>query len=470
VRSKNFALRTDVAPLEAQKVLALLEEALAMLSPDLGHLNPKRLVLEEPIDVVAFDRHLDFAQIKEGGTWESWESWRVLARPKGADAQPLLSLSTGGWQLGVILGDELRLRPTVWRIVAEWLVHRLLPRPPAWLVIALAQYYETTRKVATGVIFGVRPWVFSRGVEPLEPGSAGITRPVSIQMMPTIREVWRATAEEMANPWRGKLLRIASWGLLHLLQHRSPADRQRFHEYLALLARGLSPSVAWGRVFTEAVTQELEAAFREYLVVGTERARQVPFSPPPVAPAGPPRVLSDEEIHLWWAKLRPWNGARSTQVDEDLSRAVQRRPSLPEAHYWRAFWEERRGGLDRALAELRLATAAEPREARYWNALSRILGRAGRAEEADEAVQKLEAVAAWGEHLETVAQHYANRGKIEPALAAARRAVRADAACWRCWDTLATLLERAGQTEQAQRTRNHARNLKPDGTEAVPSP
>ena len=85
-------------------------------------------------------------------------------------------------------------------------------------------------------------------------------------------------------------------------------------------------------------------------------------------------------------------------------------------------------------------------------------------------MQKLEAVASRGEHLETVAQHLADRGKIEPALAAARRSVRTDAACWSCWETLAGLLERSGQAEQAARTRKHGRNLKPDGTEAVPSP
>jgi tetratricopeptide (TPR) repeat protein len=178
--------------------------------------------------------------------------------------------------------------------------------------------------------------------------------------------------------------------------------------------------------------------------------------------------MRDAEVHLLWARIRPWGRGTDGAVARDLDEAARHDPGALEARYVRGKLYFDTGHEEDAARELDAALEARPDEPRYLYA--RLLTGARRSapdEKARELVDRLAQAARSAAELRMVAEQYALAGnRTDEALVFAERAIRADPACWLCEKTRSRVLFLGRRYDEAVRAADRGLTLVPEGEPA----
>ena len=439
VVSTHFRLRTDVEPRGARRALEEFEGALSAFETEVFK-RPVPAPAGERVDLVLFARDEDFAAVAPPGA----TGW-YLPRGHGEVGEPPAIALRGG-DLDVVR-----------RRFQHELVHRFLGArmrwAPPWLEEGLADYYSTLRVDGEALVVGELPMsrVFiTELMGHVALGGRLVENRVPISEVPHLQELLFAPHQEFHRPDREVANYAGAWALVHLLLS-SPDRAARLQALIDDLAADVAPVQAWRRRFGDVPLQALDEVYWRYLNRVEMQARLQPLSPraPPVI--GAPRPLSDAEVHLLWARLRPWSSREQiVEAGADLKAALAHGPATAEARYWMSLYHRKWRRFEEAERELRAALAERRSEPRYLHALAVLLherksGSAAApdgeraAEQLASVVSLLERLPASPEALSFVARCHAERGELEAAAAVARRAVQLGPDCWECADTLARL-------------------------------
>ncbi len=238
------------------------------------------------------------------------------------------------------------------------------------------------------------------------------------------------------------------------------------------VAHGKKLEAAWATRFDGVDPDKLEGDFREHLI-RTEsieaQAWTTPYTPRARAVPEQQRALSPAEVHVLWARLRPWDEQHLPMARTDINAARAADPTSPEIQYWSGLFLRAEGDREGAEAELSRALAQRPNDARYLLALGthyRGLERNAPKDRLDDVMHRLAKVAVAPRALDFVASYDAATGEIDEGLRFAARATKADPACYRCFSTGARLLAAKGRLDEAVDAALRALNLVPDGVRA----
>lgn len=437
-------------------------------------LPPGPMEPTERIEIVLFDRQKDYEEL--GSSVRGSQAYFTTQLAADLEPQPVL-----------VLQSELANEGLA--TFLHELSHRFLRQRyrdlPVWLNEGLAQFYSTLR-VQDGTIrvggrlrsldFTELPYVWAAWYED--------SHQIQIPAMdaPSVRDLIDADAsafyagarEEGASSKEARkhaAFYAGAWKLVQLLMHGPDVGaRTRFQSFLAALERGERAKPAFHEAFGAEGFARLEQQFHAYLMevrlgVGVT-AYRIPAAAPPEREVG----MSDAEVHLLWARLRPWNQASTRAVEQELEEAHARNPASPEAYFRRATFRLQLADFDGARRDFALALAARPDEPRYlyglllwciWKA-DRSRASGGAAPETDEVAGRLARFAKTPAQLDLIASYYASHQRTSDAFAFAERAVSLDPTCSACQDTYSVVLLQAGQLDQALAASKRALALLPE--------
>jgi tetratricopeptide (TPR) repeat protein len=477
VTSEHFVVWTDLDPAEGREALAAFEGIYTALEDTAFPSSGGR---PSPMNIVFFAREKDYYQFAPEATTALF----VPALPNDLDEVATM-LMFGG------LVEQTRL--TFQHELTHVFIRQSLGWAPPWLHEGLAEYYSTLR-VDDGFVYVGEP-LPHRGISlgpdwRIDKSGSWSRQLIPMRYVPTVRRLVRADSTAFY-AWAGGGLELGArerqaafycgaWGLVHLLLNGPAGYRRRFSGYLDALAHGEREREAWWRAFGDVPAKQLEESYRthmrwtEMLSATVHRARYEPraLSPPRV------RTMAAAEVHLLWARLRPWVPLNADVVRADLDAAGAYAPGSPDVHFWKGRFLATSGRLSEAERELRAAVAARAGAPLYLLGLAKLYR--GWVDEKTkeiryparlaETVAQLAKVATSANALDTVAAFHAEEGGRESALKGvefAVRAVRADPACFRCLDTHARLLFALGRAKDALAVQEHAMTLVPQ-TASVP--
>src|SRR5262249_23627132 len=148
-----------------------------------------------------------------------------------------------------------------------------------------------------------------------------------------------------------------SWALVHLLLS-TPGHAARLEAMIEDLAAGRAASEAWQRRFGDLPLGELDAVYWRYLNRVEMQPHDLPLNAPQLPAISAPRLLDDSEVHLLWARLRPWSSRENiVAAGLDLKQATASARPSPEAHYWMSLYHRKWRRFAAAEQELRAALA-----------------------------------------------------------------------------------------------------------------
>lgn len=291
--------------------------------------------------------------------------------------------------------------------LAHFLTHEVMPHQPRWLAEGLAVYFETLAFTPDGRALVGRPAADAvddfrnDGEFDLGKLSAWAENPTFIQ--PGART---ARLYHLAGMW------------VHYLRNEH-ADR--FMDYQARLAQRQEPAAAWADAFRGVSPEALSRGARAYAGRQKFSARRVTFQMPKVRVVETP--MSNVEVHLtraavWWRSGEALE-KRYTGAVRELDLALELDPSHREALMQRLQMEPV-GELRVALARRLLATAPEWSET--WTELAQSLP-IGHSERLAAAQRAVELNPESYKALTALAQEQLERGKLDEAIATARRSV-----------------------------------------------
>jgi tetratricopeptide (TPR) repeat protein len=424
-------LKTDVDPGSARDLLAGLEAVYGALAQALP-----RHAQDGKIEVVVFERQEDYTAL----SWPERLGAGLSTAKLDADFErhPVAVLYDDP-----IVGANL--------VFAHELTHlflgeRFLSLPP-WLEEGLAQYYSTVRVDGDRIVIG--DWL-PQSYEPFEEP-------------PPLREILSARPGELGARDERVRFYAGAWRLCHLLATREPA---RLASFLDDLGRGVSSREAFQQRFGP-YEAWLDQEYPRYPSTTLPKVRVLAYHPPPETPWAH-RVMSDAEVHLLWARIRPWGSGTEAAVTRDLDEAVHRGPAAPEARYVRGKLDFDTGHEEAAARELDAALQARPNEPRYLYArLVVSTERSTPDEGTQELVERLARAAGSAPELDMVAGRYGLAGnRADEALAFAVKAIRADPTCWRCERTRSRILFLGQRYDEAVRAADRGLALVPEGETA----
>lgn len=471
LRSKHVVLWTDRDEGDAREALVELEHTVVALH-DLAF--PQVDIDANRIVAVHFDRERDYNSFYRAGTAGTF-SWRL---PNDLTPEPAM----------IVWGTlDASARATLQHELTHMFVRASVAGLPPWLNEGLAEYYETLA-VEDGYAYIGRPmlslraWAQTRWTS--ERTGPFVTTLVPIGYVPKVVDlvemdpagfyVWTDQGRQptLDEQRKGIANYLGAYGLVHLILHDA-AYQTKYDEMMEHMAKGATAREAWTAAFADVKPDEMELAYRKHLLNKYETmVLRTPYQHQEVA-VEQDRVTDPAEVHVLWARLRPWRGdADAARADLEAARRLA--PSSPEVRYWRGVFNYRRGELDAADSDMSAAVAAKPEEPRYLHGLAIVLRERasfrGAGEDAakkeDEAMARLAKVAKTGAELNTVADHHERRGRWDDALAFSQRAVKADPACSACFSSLGEILFAKEQYQDAVRAQTIALSLLPDGVEA----
>lgn len=432
--SRHFALRTDLPRAEAREALGQFEQSYAAFE---GLVFPTARPGHDRIDFVLFASDEDF---------------RALA-PAGASGYYLSRIASGesGGAPAIVMHGELA--STTRRRFQHELTHRFLDwhlrNAPAWVEEGLAEYYSTVQLAGGRALVGVLPVkrVLATDIQIARSLTDRVVESrVQYEELPTVRGLVEADYDTFHAPARELSNYIGAWGLVHMLES-DPQLRGRFQGYVSALSSGATPEDAWQHSFGDLEGAALEQRFRSYLQRPELPADDEPFRTPPPPPPEAERRLSDAEVHLLWARVRPWDCRENiVAAGADLRRAQAAATPSPELLYWKALYDQKWRRFELAERDLARALQARPEEARYWHALAALRYHNEREEpdrplgSTEEAALHLAPLARSPWQLDFLARYYSDHGQRDAGLAYARRALEAGPGCWECADTLDRLI------------------------------
>jgi tetratricopeptide (TPR) repeat protein len=467
--SRHFVLDTDLDAAEADSTLAEFEDIHGAIE-DVAF--PSESDARAPIRIVLFAREKDYQPFGPKDT----RGYFTPQLPNDLDGVPTMVL----W--GGLVEDT---RVTFQHELTHLFVRRSLGWAPRWLNEGLAEYYETFELRDGSAVLGLP--LASIGITT---GSAwrSIRRGyrdrtyVPLGALPTVSHLLHADYDDfmaadgkerpsLDDERKQASNYLAAWGLVHML-YSVPSYKTLFNAVIDDVAHGKQLDAAWSARFDAVDPETLEADFRKHMIrtEGVEvQAWTTKYTPRPrVAPAQQ-RALSAAEVHVLWARLRPWNAEHLRAARPDLDEAIGLDPTSPEIQYWSGLFKRAEGDGEGAEAELSRALAQRPNDARYLMALGtyyRGLDRRAPSERLDDVIRRLAKVAVAPRALDFVAGYYASIGQNDDGLRFAARATKADPSCYRCYATGAHLLFATGRFNEAVDAAERAVNLLPDGVRA----
>jgi tetratricopeptide (TPR) repeat protein len=266
----------------------------------------------------------------------------------------------------------------------------------------------------------------------------------------------------------------AAWRLVHTVIFGPPPLKAAFDQYLYALSKGDEPRAAWGSALRDrGVSPDLlEAEYKK----GIERwpaVYGVNSYAPRQAPQPREQPMTEAEIRLLWARVRPWRGESLKKVGQELDAALAADPAFAPAYVlrgrWRAF--NQRSDVE-VLADLRKAVELAPDDFRTTYALASYFfdraendpgAAAAFADEEAKLVERLRDNAGSTPAWNFLAWYDAKKGAPGRGLPFARKAIDADPACFECYDTAALLLYRLGRLNEAVVAQRTAVHLTPEG-------
>jgi tetratricopeptide (TPR) repeat protein len=228
-----------------------------------------------------------------------------------------------------------------------------------------------------------------------------------------------------------------AWNLVHALLLGDRELRARFNRYLRELARGRrSPADAWAAELAPARAR-IERAYRRLLPETTRTVAAVPFSPPPTSrPFLQP--LSDADVRLLFSSVRrPSDPRQASLAAADVDSALALEPRHTDARFISAFQRLLAGDLARVRTELAAARALAPDDPRGLQ-LELMVAIVQRDDAlAAKHARALSRRAATATQHALLAAYHAATGDARAAIRFARRGIRIDPTCWRCFSALA---------------------------------
>jgi tetratricopeptide (TPR) repeat protein len=217
----------------------------------------------------------------------------------------------------------------------------------------------------------------------------------------------------------------------------------------------------------------LDADFRAHLAAPELTAYRVKYKAPRPQPL---RVdpLTDNELHLLWARLRPWEeGAKADAARAELEKVETRDPGNMNLGLLKAWWALEKDdvpGAERALSAIAPEYRGDARvlNATGWVKLLPLLEHKS-AKPADFALAlhptatKLAPVARSAAQFDLLARYQAGRGNLDEAIAYEKRAVDVDPNCVPCLSAAADMLSEKGLIGEALKVATFAYGLVAEG-------
>lgn len=468
VVSQHVILRTDRGEAEAQEALVELEHTFVALH-DIAFsqldISGSRIV------VVHFDRERDFQKFAPAATTSRFFGYT----PGDQRPEPTM----------IVWGKlDAAKRTNLQHELTHMFAHTSLGELPVWLDEGLAQYYETL-EIEEGFAYIGRPLQTKRAWPQTGFGNErrGVffTRFVPIGYVPAVPKlvamdrvafnVWddkgRQPTDEEINHRDANFL--GAFGLVHML-FQEEKYQAGFDKLMDELTKNVPPERAWQAAFGSVPVDQMETDFRQHLLNRYETmVLRTPYTFPKVE-TQLAREMAPADVHVMWARLRPWAGEDLAAAEADLEAARKLAPDSSELRLASGRLAFRKGELERAAAELDAALAKRPTDAELLTEALMVLD-ARLAKGADAAlaaargdlIARLEKAAPTGESLRFLALHAEAQGKPDAALELARRSVQTGPTCGPCFATLGKLLFGARQLDAALRATSTAMSLLPDG-------
>jgi hypothetical protein len=329
----------------------------------------------------------------------------------------------------------------------RFLDHRM-PALPPWLEEGLAEYYSTLKVESGDAVIGTLPntkilRIDIHLISSLVQGMADDR--VDLDQVPSVEKLLTADFDTFHDPAHDLAYYAGAWTFVHMMLNGPYGYAPRFNRFLDLLAAGTPPSDAWNQCFWLVPLAKLEKNFKDYVGRTEMDARAQRVSVPRAKKVERERPLTEADVHLMLARIRPWDSRESIlAAGRELAeaRALSGGQPSAELHYWSGLYASRWRHYDEAERELRQAIALEPGRARHWLALAQALSHEDRPEtetQLAEVVAHLLPLARSAQALNFIALYYTHKGQADAGLPFAKRAVAAEHGCWECMETLSVL-------------------------------
>jgi hypothetical protein len=468
VVSEHFVLHTDLDLNSAKEASSDLEATFATLSE---FAFPSQDRPKMTVEVVMFKND---------------EEYETVVDNKVSDG----AFVTGGlhdFERGSIVllkGDLRNTRHVFQHELTHFLVSYYYPQAPTWLSEGLAEYYGATEIGDEDVRLGVPPDILRNWAALLNMRQMGYRVPVD--KAPPVGDLMAMTPLEfygdvdadtssdlgLASLVSSMVRYGSAWTLVHLLQ-TDPKYKSDFGAYLASLREGERSEQSWAMSIGGFNSDTLDADFRAHLAAPELTAYRVKYKPRRPQPL---RVepLSDNELHLLWARLRPWEkGAKADAARAELDEVERRDPGNMDLGLLKAWWAveiDDLPGAERALSAVAPEHRGDARvlNATGWVKLLPLLARKG-TKFADFALAlhstatKLAPVARSAAEFDLLAHYQAGRGNLDEAIAYEKRAVGVDPNCIPCLSSAADMLSQKGRIGEALKVATLAYGLVAEG-------
>ena len=468
--SKHFVLETDLDAAEAASTLAELEGIQRSIE-DVAF--PSESESSLPIRIVLFAREKDYRSFGAKDT-RGYFSHQL---PNDLDGVPTMVLWGG-------LVEATRI--TFQHELTHTFVRRSLGWAPRWLNEGLAEYYETFELRDGSAVLGLplpELGILTGGGWRSKRVGMWERTLVPVSLLPSVQQLLHAGYEEfnaadvkerpqLDDRRKQTSYYLAAWGFVHML-YSVPEYKALFNAVVDDVAHGTRLEAAWAARFGAVDPEKLEGDFRKHLIrtEGIEaQAWTTKYTPRPRVDPLQQRELSPAEVHVLWARLRPWNAEHLLVARTEMAAARSLDAASPEIEYWSGLFRRAEGDRVGAEADLTRALAQRPNDARYLVALGtyyRGLETVAPKDRVEDVMARLSKVAVSPRALDFVASYDAATGQTDDGLRFAARATKADPTCYRCFATGARLLFAKGRIDEAVEAAQRAVNLIPD-TARVP--
>jgi len=446
VTTERFVLRTDLDEAAARAAARDFETAYGYLEQVAfpGPARPSRR-----LDVVLFRDDREFHYF-----WpRDMRGFYMDRPPQDLERAPTMAL------YGDLRGDA--------RVVfLHELTHRFIARAygwaPPWMQEGLAEYFSTMRVEGSRAVLGFVP-------------DGALVQPY---LVPAVQELIAADRAAFYGVWTGQdddgLHRAryyaGAYALVHLLRNGPDRLRRRFDVFVDAMSDGARPADAWARAFGDIPADAFESAFRSHLAAWRRWdlfAARVEALPRALAERV--RTMTDDEVHVLWARMLRADGDDAAKVREQLAEALARAPASPHVAYARGCFELAQRHVSGARALFEAALAREPDDPRYLYAVLR--ARVTEGEHPEAAVELLDRLARFAtsaDELGVVALYESSRGDRDAATRHAEQAVEADPGYAGALATRARVRFEAGDVAGAVADQEHALALLPEHADGRP--